>query len=107
MIDDANVTITVHHIDANPHSEDMVIGVIDAQGQRYVYEADLYNAGVGLTAVLGGPESLFANLRTLEVIDADCASEVPLMIIPSHGVPQTLQDSLTELAGQSIDVGCD
>lgn len=106
VIDDPDVTITVHHISANPHSEDMVIGVIDTNGQRFVYEADLYNAGLGLTAVLGGPESLFENLRGLGIINVDCSSNVPLTIIPSHGIPQTLEDSLAELAGQDIDVGC-
>ena len=106
VIKDANITITAHHVSANPHSDDMVIAVIETEGEVFVFEADLYNAGFGLTLVLGGPEALFASLRDLGVIDASCRSPVPLTIIPAHGTPLSLAESLAELAGQSINVGC-
>lgn len=106
VVDDANVTITVHHVTASTHADDMVITVIDIGGERFVYEADFYNAGFGFTLAIGGPEELFAILRDLAIIDASCASAVPLTIIPGHGVPQTLADSLTELGGLGVDVGC-
>ena len=106
VIRDANVTITAHHVTANPHADDMVITVIETGGEVFVFEADLYNAGFGLTLVLGGPESFFESLRDLGIIDGSCSSTVPLTIIPAHGAPTSLAESLTELAGQSIDVGC-
>ena len=106
VIQDVNVTITAHHVSANPHADDMVISVIETGGEVFVYQADLYNAGFGLTLVLGGPESLFTSLRELGIIDASCSSAVPLTIIPAHGAPVSLEDSLTELLGEGIDVGC-
>lgn len=106
VIQDANITMTVHHLGANPHADDMLITVIDSGGQRFVFEADLYNAGFGVTLVLGGPESFFAGLRDLGILDTNCDSTVPLTIIPVHGAPHSLADSLTELNSQSIDVGC-
>ena len=106
VIRDSDVTMTVHHLSANPHADDMLFTTIDTGGHRFVFEADLYNAGFGLTLVLGGPESLFAGLRDLGIIDASCNSAMPLTIVPVHGAPQSLSDSLSELDGQGIDVGC-
>ncbi|MBX2800098.1 MAG: MBL fold metallo-hydrolase [Myxococcales bacterium] len=106
VVSDDDVTITAHHISANPHADDMVITVVDTGDARFVYEADLYNAGSGFTVVIGGPESLFAALRALDIIDATCTSAVPLTIVPSHGAPLSLADSLAELAALSVDVGC-
>ena len=105
-IQDGNVTITAHHLSANPHADDMLITVVETGGEVFVYEADLYNAAFGLTLVLGGPESLFAGLRDLDIIDTSCNSAVPLTIIPTHGAPLSLADSLAELADLGIDVGC-
>ncbi len=47
-----------------------------------------------------------AALRDIGIIDASCASAVPLTVIPAHGVPQSIQESITELTGMGIDVGC-
>lgn len=66
----------------------------------------MYNAGVGFSVVLGGPESFIAALKELDVIDDSCASEVPLTIIPAHGVPQTIEASVTEINGLGLDIGC-
>ena len=71
-----------------------------------VYEADLYNAGFGGTIVLEGPASLFDALRDFDIIDASCASALPLTIMPAHGVPQSLADSIAELAEQGQEIGC-
>ena len=84
----------------------MVITTIETGSETFVYEADLYNAGFGGTLVLGGPESFFAALRDLSIIDESCSSTLPLTIVPAHGVPQTLEDSLTELGALGVDVGC-
>lgn len=100
------VTITAYHVGANPHAADMVITLVDTGDARFVYVADLYNAGAGFTVVVGGPESFVAALRDVGIIDADCASPVPLTIVPSHGVAQSLQDSLAELTELGVDVGC-
>ena len=103
---DDDITITAHHVVNNPHAEDMVITVIEADGQRWVYEADLYNAGSGFTLVLGGPEAFFAILRDLGLIDETCAAPVPLTIVPAHGVPVTLSDAIAELNGLGNDIRC-
>lgn len=106
VVEDETVRVTVHHISANPHGEGMVLTVVEVGGEMYVYQADLYNAGFGFTLVIGGPESLFAILRDLEILDASCASAMPLTIIPAHGTPLSLADSLAELAGLGVDVSC-
>ncbi len=106
VIDDDETTITVYHLGEIEHAADMVITVIDTAEARLVYEADLYNAGAGFTAVIGGPEELFSALRDLGIVDQACISDVPLTIVPAHGVAQSLEDSLAELAGQGVDVGC-
>ena len=105
VIADDDITTTVQHI-STIHADDMVITIIETGGQRFVYEADLYNAGFGGTIVVGGPEAFFAALRDLDIIDQSCSSALPLTIVPAHGVPQTLQDSLAELEGRGVDVGC-
>ena len=106
QISDPNVTITVHHVSENPHADDMVFTLIETGGAAYVYVADLYNAGFGGTLVLEGPESFFDALRDRGIIDGACASAVPLTIIPAHGFPQSLAESLAELSGLGVDVGC-
>ncbi|MEX1366912.1 MAG: MBL fold metallo-hydrolase, partial [Nannocystaceae bacterium] len=104
-LSDATVTVTGHHL-ASAHSQDMVITTVDVPGARFVYVADLYNAGLGGTLILGGPEEFFAALRDFGIIEADCSSAVPLTIIPSHGFPLSLADSLAEVTGLGLDVGC-
>ena len=105
-LDDGSASLAVHHIPNNPHAVDMVIAEIDANGHKFVFVGDLYNAGAGFTLVLGGPAALFDAMRSLAIIDADCTSAIPLTIVPTHGVPQSLADSLAELASQMVDVGC-
>lgn len=107
IAEDGNVTVTVHHVSANPHADDMVITVVEADSQVFVYEADLYNAGFGFTLVVGGPQALFDALRDLNLITAGCTSSGdPLTIIPAHGVPLSIGDAVTELDGLGVDVGC-
>jgi len=106
VISGGGVTVTAYHMSANPHADDMLIPVVDTGTEQFVYVADLYNAGVGFSPVLGGPESFFAALRQLGIIDASCASTSPMTIIPSHGLAQTLEDSVAELAMLGVDIGC-
>jgi len=106
VITGSDVTITAYHVSENPHAEDMLITVVDTEGARFVYEADLYNAGFGFTAVLEGPESFIAALKHLGIIDATCASDVPLSVIPAHGLVQSIEDSVAELNSLGIDIGC-
>ena len=106
VIAGATVTVTAYHVPQNPHAADMLITVVDTGTARFVYEADLYNAGAGFTAVVGGPESVTAALRDRGLIDASCVSPVPMTIVPSHGVAQSLEDSIIELDGLGVDTGC-
>jgi glyoxylase-like metal-dependent hydrolase (beta-lactamase superfamily II) len=105
-LESESVTLAVHHIPDNPHSADMVIAEIDANGHKFVFVGDLYNAGFGATLVIGGPTALFDAMRSLAIIDADCNAATPLTIVPTHGVPQSLTDSLVELDMLMVDVGC-
>ena len=106
VLEDDEVKLTVHHIPDNPHAEDLTLFVIDTADQRFVYISDLYNAGFGMTLVLGGPEAFYANMRALSLIDGECVAPVPTTIVPSHGVPLSLEDSIAELASLGIDIGC-
>ena len=106
VIADDDITMTVYHVPANPHADDNLITTIETDGEMFLYQADLYNAGFGFTLVIGGQASLFAVMRTLGIIDESCNSVLPLTIVPAHGFPTTLEDSLTELAGIGVDVGC-
>ncbi len=106
MVADDDITITVYHVPANPHADDNLITTIETDGEMFLYQADLYNAGFGFTLVIGGQASLFSALRDLGIIDEDCNSALPLTIVPAHGFPTTLEDSLTELASFNVDVGC-
>lgn len=105
-LENADVRLTVHHVPDNPHAEDMVLTEVEANGQTFLFAGDLYNAGGGGTLVLGGPESLFDAMRSLGIIDANCTSATPITIVPTHGVPQNIPDSLAELGMQGVDVGC-
>lgn len=106
LASDADMTVTVHQLADDPHAEDMVLTTIETGGQMFVYVADLYNAGFGATLVIGGPEAFFDSMRSLGFIDQSCASAVPLTIVPAHGAPQSLADSIAELTGLGVDVGC-
>lgn len=106
VIADDEITVTVHHLGENGHADDMVMTVVDTADARFVYQADLYNAGAGFTAIIGGPEALFSALRDLGIVNQACESDVPLTIVPSHGVAQSLEDSLAELEGQGEETGC-
>lgn len=89
VIADDAITITAHDASANEHAHDMLITVVDADGARLVYVADLYNAGFGLTLVVGGPRGLLrhpsrsrADRRGLQGAEADdrgaCARPSPI-----------------------------
>lgn len=106
LADGDDLTVTVHHTTRDPHAADAVITTIETNGELFVYEADVYNAGFGFTLVIDGPESFFDALRDLNIIDEDCNSQLPLTIVPAHGIALSLQDSLADLAFQGIDVGC-
>lgn len=106
---DANVTVDVHHLVGNVHSNDFVLPVVEvASGDRFVYAADVYNAGFGGTIALGGPQWFFGALRSLDLIDANCdtTNGAGLLVVPSHGVPLTLAESRAELESLMVDVGC-
>ncbi len=103
----ASAIVKAYHVGANPHAADMLIPVVDTATARYVFVADLYNAGSGFTVVEGGAESFMAALRDFGLIDASCVSTVnPITIIPSHGVAQSLEDSITEMETLGLNVGC-
>jgi glyoxylase-like metal-dependent hydrolase (beta-lactamase superfamily II) len=105
LVDDGDVVVTAHHT-PTPHAADMLTTTIETGDAIVVYQADTYNAGTGLTLALPGPQILFDDLRSLGYLDEACASPVPMTIVPSHGVPQSLEASLAELDRLGIDVGC-
>jgi Metallo-beta-lactamase superfamily len=100
------MVLTAYASSQFPHAADTLIFTIDVDGQRFVFEADLYNAGWGLTVALDGPPALFDAMRYHGIISEDCTSDVPLTIVPVHGVPLTLEEALAELESLEIDVGC-
>ena len=111
LVDTDNLSVTVHHTNRDPHAMDAVIVQVDTVSDsnddvRVIYQADMYNGGYGGTVVVAGPESLFAALKDIGIIDESCQSEMTLMIISSHGSSQTLEESLEELDMLGVDVGC-
>jgi len=105
-LDDGSVKITAYHVPNNAHADDMVITLLEVAGERFIFEADLYNAGFGFTVVTSGPSAFFDNMRALGIIDANCASGIPLTIIPAHGVPLSLADAISEINGTGTDISC-
>ena len=108
LLETDSMVVTAYHTTTSPHAIDMTLFTIDVDGQRILYEADLYNAGFGGTVVLDGPTHLFEALREHNLIDDDCnsADGVPLWIVPTHGFPLTLEQSIAELASLGTDIGC-
>lgn len=98
--------ITAYHVGENSHAQDMVMTKIETDGQIFVFQADLYNAGFGFTMSFDGPQAFFAAMKKHGLIDELCSSEKPLTIIPSHGRPTSLDGALAELASLNLDVGC-
>ncbi len=105
-LDDGVVNVSAYHIPDNRHAVDMLITAIERDGHRVVFVSDLYNAGFGFTVVKGGPEAFFKNLRALNIIDQQCQSELPLTIVPAHGIALSLADAIAELAKADIDIAC-
>lgn len=106
LVDKDNLKVTVYHTDLDPHAKDNVLTTIETNGELFLFVADLYNGGFGITLVIGGPQALFEFMRLKGLISEDCKSDVPLTIIPTHGLAQTLEESLAELESLGLDVGC-
>ena len=104
--DDGEVKITAYHIPDNSHAIDMLLTAVERDGQRIVFVSDLYNAGFGFTVVKGGPETFFRNMRSLGIIGQQCDSDLPLTIVPAHGVALSLADAIAELAKAKVDISC-
>ena len=105
-LDDGVVKITAYHVPENEHAIDMLITAVERDEKRVVFVSDLYNAGYGFTVVTGGPDAFFAIMRSLGIIDQECKSEIPLTIVPAHGVALALTDAIAELAEAGIDIAC-
>ena len=103
---DGVVKITAYHVPDNSHAIDMLLTAVERDGQRIIFVSDLYNAGFGFTVVKGGPETFFRNMRSLGIIDQQCESDMPLTIVPAHGVALTLAGAIAELAESGIDISC-
>jgi len=103
---DTNVRVTAYHVGENSHAHDMVMTTVETDGQIFLYQADLYNAGFGFTMSFDGPQAFFAAMKKHGLINDACVSDKPLTIVPSHGRPTTLEDALVELASLGHDVGC-
>lgn len=107
-----DATIGDFSVDAYPypveHAEDMVITEIKYLDTVYVYVADIYNAGGGLTITLGGPPMFFDFLRANGYISEEtCESLVgELIFVGAHVTYFTLEQALDELGGLDVDVGC-
>ena len=108
VMDTADIKVTAIHIDQDPHAEDAVLVSIEMDGNIMIFGADIYNAGFGLTIVIGGPEGLFNALRTNGFVNCACqsASGNNITFVPTHGFELTLDEATTELTGLGYDVGC-
>ena len=106
VLDDGVVKVSAYHIPDNSHAIDMLITEVERNDHRVIFVSDLYNAGFGFTVVKGGPQAFFKNLRALNIIDQQCQSELPLTIVPAHGVALSLADAMAELARADIDIAC-
>lgn len=84
----------------------MLITTIEANGELFVYQSDLYNAGAGLNLVIGGPAALYKHLREFGILDSACMSDIPLTIVPCHGSPMSLLEARLELLSLGIEIGC-
>jgi glyoxylase-like metal-dependent hydrolase (beta-lactamase superfamily II) len=102
-LDDDLNAITVYSA-PGPHARDMLITAINTGDEIIVFNADLYNGGVGFTLALPGPSILFEALRTIGLIGANCDSELPMTIVSTHGVPLSLSDALAEVGASNV--GC-
>ena len=100
--------VSVLHTDADPHARDAVIIVVKTDGKVFVFMSDFYNAGFGLTVVVGGPQGLFTALMQHRILDCTCTSVSgePVIIVPGHGVAKSLEDSIIELNGLDVPTGC-
>ena len=108
IVDSATHTVTVYHTDQDPHAEDNMFVEVKTNGQIVIFETDMYNAGIGLTAVVGGPEGLFTALVDVGILDCACgsASGENVTIVPAHGFPLALEDAIAELDGLEVPTGC-
>ena len=100
--------VSVLHTDADPHARDAVIIIVKTDGKIFVFMSDFYNAGFGLTVVVGGPQGLFTALMQHGILDCVCdsVSGEPVNIVPGHGVVKSLEDSIIELDGLDVPTGC-
>ncbi|CAB9527538.1 expressed unknown protein [Seminavis robusta] len=106
LVNETDLKVFVASVPAE-HAEDMVVTLIETPQGLYVYVADLYNAGIGFTVALGGPQEFFDFLRSINVIDDACQSDFPLFFIGAHGLPTlSLEDALEEFSTLGVDVGC-
>ena len=106
LLETDDMVVTAYATSLAVHAADMLIFTIDADGQRFVFEGDLYNAGAGFTVVVDGPAMFFDIMRSHGIINDDCTSDLPLTIVPVHGVTLTLEEALAELASLDTSVGC-
>lgn len=108
VVDTDAMKVTVYHTDSDPHAEDAVIIEIVADDKVFVYTADMYNAGNGLTVVVDGPAGLFSSLMKHKILDCACesVSGKPVTIVPGHGTPTSVADAITELDGLGVATGC-
>lgn len=102
-LDDDLNAITTFSV-PGPHARDMLVTVINTGEEIIVFNADLYNTGLGFTLALPGPSILFEALRTTGLLDADCNSELPMTIVPTHGLPLSLPEALAEVGASNV--GC-
>ena len=102
-LDDDLNAITTYSV-PGPHARDMLVTAINTGEEIIVFNADLYNTGLGFTLALPGPSILFEALRTTGLLDADCNSELPMTIVPTHGLPLSLPEALAEVGASNV--GC-
>ena len=106
LIEEKGLTVSVQHLASVSHSSDMLLAYIESNGQAFIYVSDIFNAGLGLTIAIDGPEQLFAALRELGYINSNCEAELPTSFIPTHGVVQSLEESIVALNGLGHTINC-
>ena len=71
-----------------------------------VYVADIFNVGIWSCLVEFGKQGFYDFMRDVGIIDANCMSEIPVIILPSHGFVGTLEQVIQDLTDFGVDVGC-
>ncbi len=66
----------------------------------------LCDAGTGRIISEAGPSVFVDALLDLGLIGDDCQSELPITVIPAHGIPLSLEASIAEIQALGVELAC-